>query len=165
MKKAVLELNKEAEDELADLVNIKVPEVNKHKKHDIIKQFKAFRISHRDAESDMYDISKIEQPTQQTVYRFNPVIEPSPIEQEESSSFQRFSLILNSADGEPPKQIVMNVENIEDYTRRLSRCSTLRKIQVKRENVRTKNAIIKQYQENEITYDEAVSKINAYKKK
>ena len=29
MKKAVLELNKEGEDELADLVNIKVPEVNK----------------------------------------------------------------------------------------------------------------------------------------
>ena len=113
----------------------------------------------------MYDISTIEQPTQQTVYRFNPVIEPSPIEQEEPSSFQRFSLILNSAEGEPPKQIVMKVENIEDYTRRLSRCSTLRKIQVKRENVRTKNAIIKQYQENEITYDEAVSKINEYKKK
>ena len=122
MKKAVLELKKETEDELADLVNIKVPEVNKHKKHDTIKQFKAFRITHRDAESDMYDISKIEQPTQQTVYRFNPAIEPPPIEQEESSSFQRFSLILNSAEGEPPKQIVMKVENIEDYTRRLSRC-------------------------------------------
>ncbi|MFM7985410.1 MAG: hypothetical protein ACKPKO_39460, partial [Candidatus Fonsibacter sp.] len=40
MKKTVLELNKEAEDELADLVNIKVPEVNKHKKHDIIKNTK-----------------------------------------------------------------------------------------------------------------------------
>ncbi|MFM7985411.1 MAG: hypothetical protein ACKPKO_39465 [Candidatus Fonsibacter sp.] len=113
----------------------------------------------------MYDISKIEQPTQQTVYRFNPVIEPLPIEQEESSSFQRFSLILNSAEGEPQQQIVMKVDNIEDYTRRLSKCSTLRIIPVKMEKVTTNNAISKLYKENEITYDEAVSKINEYKNK
>ena len=35
----------------------------------------------------------------------------------------------------------------------------------KMDNVRTKNAIIKLYQENEITYDEAVSQIHEYKKK
>ena len=68
-------------------------------------------------------------------------------------------------DPEPSTEIVIASENIEDYATRKSRCPTLRKIQVKRDNVSTKNAIIKQYQENEITYDEAVSKINEYKKK
>ncbi|MFM7981687.1 MAG: hypothetical protein ACKPKO_20450 [Candidatus Fonsibacter sp.] len=48
---------------------------------------------------------------------------------------------------------------------RLSRCTTLRQIPVKRENVGTKNAIIKLYKENQITDNEAVTKINEYKKK
>ena len=68
-------------------------------------------------------------------------------------------------DPEPSTEIIIASENIEDYATRKSRCSTLRKIPVKRENVSTKNAIIKQYQENKITYDEAISQINKYKKK
>ena len=55
----------------------------------------------------------------------------------------------------PPTEIVINCENIEDYATRKSRSPTLRKIQIKQENVNTKNAIIKLYQENEITYDES----------
>ena len=61
---------------------------------------------------------------------------------------------------EPPTEIVINCENIEYYATRKSRSPTLRKIQIKQENVNTKNAIIKLYQENEITYDGAVAKIN-----
>ena len=67
-------------------------------------------------------------------------------------------------DPEPSTEIVIASENIEDYATRKSRCPTLRKIPIKNKSLSTKNAIIKLYQENEITYDEAVSKINEYKK-
>jgi len=139
--KIILQLNKEAEDELAELIDIKVPETNNEKKHAIIRKYKTYKISHRDAEDQMYDITKTNQTTQQYRFVSNPNVEKQP------------------------REIIIKCETIEDNKMRLSRCSTLRKIQVKRENVSTKNAIIKLYKENEITYDEAVIKINEYKKK
>ena len=39
-KKIILQLNKEAEDELAELIDIQVPEINKEKKHAIIRKYK-----------------------------------------------------------------------------------------------------------------------------
>ena len=84
------------------------------------------------------DISPIvEKPTLQfrdainnSVYQFNPVIEPPPIEQEEQSSFQQLRLVLDSTEPEPPTEITINCANIEDYSTRRSRCPTLRKIPV-----------------------------------
>ena len=56
-KKTIIYINKnEAEYEIQELVSIPVPADKTDKNHDVIGRYKAFQISRRDAEDDLYDL-------------------------------------------------------------------------------------------------------------
>ena len=110
--------------------------------------------------SDQYQqICKIKQILEDGTYNNNQALMEVARVKQTMTSYRRLQI---TNDPEPSREIIIASENIEDYATRKSRSQTLRTIQIKQENVSTKNAIIKLYQENEITYDEAVSK-NEYK--
>ena len=52
-KHAIIEFNKETEDEIQELVSITVPEDKTDKKHDGIRRYKALQTSFRDAENEL----------------------------------------------------------------------------------------------------------------